>query len=193
VGLLDDWEKSATIAAQRIGNVAMLFVTSTVLLGQSLWLREIANCSDGTPPPVDLDQERKNGEFIRQLIDQETVDAVHDISDGGMLVALAEMALAGGAGVTINPLDLNMPSAAFAFGEEQGRYLVSTESADRVRALASKAGVEAEIVAVFNGSDELRWFTTWREKEWSRIALADLRAAHEGFFPRLMGADAALA
>jgi hypothetical protein len=46
---------------------------------------------------------------------------------------------------------------------------------------------------VFDSRDELRWFTTWREKEWSSVRLADLRAAHEGFFPRLMGADAALA
>jgi phosphoribosylformylglycinamidine synthase len=193
VGLLDDWEKSATIGGGRLGDVIMLIGKSVGHLAQSLWLRELHGRSDGPPPPVDLNGELANGALIRQLVEENLVTAVHDVSDGGMLVALAEMALARDGGMTINPLDLNISGTAFAFGEEQGRYLVATDNGERVRTLAAEKGIEAEIVAVFDSRDELRWFTTWREKEWSSVRLADLRAAHEGFFPKLMGADAALA
>ena len=71
-------------------------------LGQSLWLREIAGREDGPPPPVDLAAERRNGDFVRAQILAGQVRACHDVSDGGMLVAVAEMALAGKTGATLD-------------------------------------------------------------------------------------------
>ena len=72
-------------------------------LGQSLWLREMAGQEEGPPPPVDLAAERRNGDFVRARILAGTVAACHDVSDGGLLVAVAEMALAGDVGARLLP------------------------------------------------------------------------------------------
>jgi phosphoribosylformylglycinamidine synthase len=189
VGLLEDWEKSATIAPQAVGNVIMVIGESRGHLGQSLWLRHIHGRSDGHPPPVDLQEERAHALFVRRLIEQGLATAVHDVSDGGLLVALAEMAMASGRGMLVNPLDLGMSGAAFAFGEDQGRYLLATADSEQVRALATEANVFAETVAVSDAGKCLRWLRTWRRSEWTEIPMTDLRAAHEGFFPRLMGSE----
>jgi phosphoribosylformylglycinamidine (FGAM) synthase-like enzyme len=143
-------------------------------LGQSLWLRHVAGREEGPPPPVDLDAERRNGEFVRGLILDGQVSAVHDISDGGMLVAVAEMALAGGIGAEIGD-----PSHSRAFGEDQARYVVTTANSDAVMAAALTAGVFACRLGV-TGGDKI-----------AGVTLAELRTAHEGFFPHLMGGEIA--
>ena len=199
VGLLDDWEKSAAIGFKGEGETIMLIGQSLGHLGQSLWLRDAHGRNEGAPPAVDLVEEREVAEMIRVMIANGHVSAVHDISDGGLLVALAEMALAGGIGATLNPfgelddpgegqrgrLRSRMSAAAFYFGEEQARYLVST----------FKPGTIARTVGwMSSGCRELG--VTGGEAlvvEGRQLSLADLRAAHEGFFPKLMSADAALA
>src|SRR5690606_27935971 len=98
--------------------------------GQSLWLREIHGREDGPPPPVDLAIERSHAEFIRELIAQGKVSAVHDVSDGGLLVALAEMALAGGIGCELEQIGDHFT----AFGEDQARYVVTSAVADTIQA-----------------------------------------------------------
>jgi len=194
VGLLEDWEKSATIALKNVGDVIMLVGKTAGQLGQSLWLRDVAGQSEGSPPPVNLEDELRNGNFVRDLVRQGLVSAVHDVADGGLLIALAEMALASdGFGLVINPLDLALSPTAFAFGEDQGRYLIATNQPDQVRAIAEEAAVEALTIGSVEGRPRLRWQKTWREPGPVEVPLADLRTAHEGFFPKLMGADAALA
>jgi len=183
VGLLDDWEKSATIAFGRGEGQFIIIGGHASTLGQSVYLREVHGISAGSPPPVDLDRERRHGEFIRSLISRGLVTAVHDISDGGLLVALVEMALAGNTGFivpTIDPIQ--------AFGEDQGRYIVgcTTENGAIIRADAEQLGIPYAH-GTSTGTDHVHF-----DKDWS-IPLTDLRAAHEGFFPRMMGADAALA
>ena len=131
------------------------------------------------PPPVQLADERRAGEFVRSELDSGEWTAVHDISDGGLLVTLAEMALAGGIGATLNdPLD-----TAAAFGEDQGRYLVTAPAGYSDSLIETP--VELRRIGVTGGS-ELSF-------NGQCIALSDLRAAHEGFFPNLMGVDGALA
>jgi len=121
VGLTQDWDKTATIAFKAAGEAIWLIGGDGTHLGQSLWLREVAGREAGAPPPVDLAKERANGEQVRALIEAGTATAVHDVSDGGLLVALAEMALAGRIGCM---LDAAL-STAEAFGEDQSRYLVT--------------------------------------------------------------------
>ncbi|WBO23379.1 phosphoribosylformylglycinamidine synthase subunit PurL [Sphingomonas abietis] len=169
VGLLKDWSKSATIAFKAAGEDILLVGGATGHLGQSLYLREVLGLEAGSPPPVDLAAERKAGELIRELILAGSVTAVHDVSDGGVLVAITEMALAGGIGA-----DLDELSTAQAFGEDQGRYLVTVPAGTTIEG-AVRIGRTSEQATV--------WGTP----------LAALRHAHEGFFPTLMGADAALA
>jgi len=122
VGLMLDHEKMATIAFKAEGQAIWLIGGTGTHLGQSLYLREIVGSEAGPPPPVDLDTERKNGELVRQLISDGVATAVHDLSDGGLLVALAEMAMASGIGATIE----GVTTPAEAFGEDQSRYLVTT-------------------------------------------------------------------
>jgi phosphoribosylformylglycinamidine synthase len=169
IGLLADWSKSATIAFKDEGDAIWLIGGDGTHLGQSIWLREVHGREDGDAPKTDLDQEKARGTAIRGYVGSGEANAVHDISDGGLLVTLAEMALGGNLGCELTiALD-----AATAFGEDQGRYVV-TGSANAAFENAVRIG-------------------TVRGNAVAGISLADLRKAHEAFFPALMGADAALA
>jgi phosphoribosylformylglycinamidine synthase len=189
VGLLDDWEKSATIAFKAEGDEIIVISSARERrgIGQSVWLREIAGRTNGAPPSVDLSAERRVGEFIREAISNGLVNAVHDISDGGLLVALAEMALAGDAGAELTKIS-NQSDSAYWFGEDQETYVVTIDDVTDQRLIdaARRAGLAYEIIGHVGG-DALQIEGA------GSIPLADLRTAHEGFFPRLMGADAALA
>jgi phosphoribosylformylglycinamidine synthase len=130
VGVLEDVSKMATIAIKAPKELIMVIndVTRPIdspQLGQSLWLREIHGREAGNPPSVDLEKERKCGELIRTLIDRGWVSAVHDVSDGGIAVAFAEMALAGGIGGSLSADDYTHTLSAQMFGEDQGRYLIT--------------------------------------------------------------------
>ena len=162
VGVLDDVRTMATIGFKSEDDIIWLLGQEGTHLGQSLWLREIAGREDGDAPVVDLEQERLRSEQVRHLIASGTISAVHDISDGGLLVALAEMALAGGIGCTLrNPL-----TTAQAFGEDQGRYI-----------LTAPPGVDvANAVAI----------GTVGGTKVAGVELADLRVAHESFFQEWM-------
>ena len=191
VGLLDDWRKSATIAFKAEGEHLVLIGHSKSHVGQSLWLGEIQERSDGPPPNVDLAVERRAGELIRSLIASGQVTAVHDCSDGGAAVAVAEMALAGDIGLGMTVVEQIPNPAAILFGEDQGRYVVTTTEPEAVRAAANSAQLFAVPIGM-TGTDRISFDLVGRGGE-QGLSLADLRAAHEGFFPTLMGADAALA
>ena len=170
VGLLDDIKKMATLAFKAEGEHLAVIGANYAELGQSLWLREIQGREDGPPPRVDLKDEKLNGDIVRRLIHEGAVTAVHDISDGGLLVAVAEMALAGNLGVELDPMNTE-----FAFNETQARYLVTYPAdapLDRDAVPFTKIGTVGGDAVHVNGAD---------------IPLADLRAANERFFPELMG------
>src|SRR4029453_11734657 len=126
VGLLDDWEKSATIAFKNEGDEIVIIscARSRGHLGQSLWLNEMAGRIGGPSPHVDLDAEKRVGEFIRDVIATGAVNAVHDISDGGLLVAVAEMALAGKIGAELTKIS-NDQDTGYWFGEDQNSYVAT--------------------------------------------------------------------
>src|SRR5271163_1384382 len=101
VGLLDDFTTSMTLAFKAEGEAILVVGETRGALGQSLYLRDICGREDGAPPPVDLAAERRHGDFVRELIRDGSVTAVHDISDGGLVIALAEMAMASGIGAVL--------------------------------------------------------------------------------------------
>ena len=138
VGLIDDFTKSASIAFKRSGQAILLVGETTGWLGQSMYLRELASREDGAPPPVDLVEERENGEFVRALVIDGTATASHDVSDGGLLVAVAEMAIASGIGAVLSDAPGDIPAHAHWFGEDQARYVI-TVAADRVDAVLQQA------------------------------------------------------
>jgi phosphoribosylformylglycinamidine synthase len=145
VGLLADYAKSASLAFKAEDEAVLLIGAAPGWLGQSLYLRDVCGREEGAPPPVDLAAERRHGEFVRGLIAAGTATAVHDISDGGLLVALAEMAMASGIGAELDTPAGAVPHA-FWFGEDQGRYAltVSQAAAASVLAAAEKAGIPAQ-------------------------------------------------
>jgi phosphoribosylformylglycinamidine synthase II len=163
VGLMLDHTKMATIAFKKAGDVVWLIGPQGSHLGQSLWLRELHGREEGPPPAVDLKLELYNGETVRQLIGDGDVSAVHDVSDGGLLVALAEMAMASGLGVALE-VELD---AAQAFGEDQSRYVVTTpadvvlEGATRL-GLVGGASVAGVPVATLKAANEA-FFRDWME------------------------------
>jgi phosphoribosylformylglycinamidine synthase len=173
IGLMKDWRQSSTIGFKAAGEHIYVIGGTLGHLGQSIWLREIAGREDGTPPPVDLEAEREASELIRRLIAEGKVTAVHDVADGGLLVAIAEMALAGNIGARLEGID----SHAFAFGEDQGRYVVTAKDG----ADLAGAGVRVARIGV-TGGDAIAGL----ERD---LPLADLRRTNEKFFPELMGKE----
>jgi len=185
VGLLADWEKSATIGFKAEGEQLILIGHSDSHVGQSLWLEVIHGRREGTPPAVDLAAEKRAGECIRRLIVEGLVTAVHDCSDGGAAVTAAEMALAGNIGMTMTVVAQIPNPGAILFGEDQGRYVVTTRDPDRVRALANEAQLFAVPIGTTGGNALV--FDLVDRGGTQSVSLEVLRAAHEGFFPNLMG------
>ena len=138
VGLIEDFTKSATLAFKRPDETILLVGETTGWLGQSIYLRDICGREDGAPPPVDLTEERENGDFVRSLVLDGVATAVHDLSDGGLLIGLAEMAIASGIGATLEAAPTDIPAHAHWFGEDQARYLV-TVPAGKVEAVLTRA------------------------------------------------------
>ncbi len=179
VGVIADVAAAAAPAFAEVGHAILLVGDTLGWLGQSLYLREICRREEGAPPPVDLAAERANGDFVRTLIAERRVTACHDLSDGGLAVALAEMALAGAVGATVD-LPEDAPSHAWLFGEDQARYLVavSPSGVDAVLARAGGAGVSCRRIGT-TGGDALVLGAV-------AISLAALRGAHEDWLPRFM-------
>jgi phosphoribosylformylglycinamidine synthase subunit PurL len=179
VGLIDDFTKSATLAFKAADEAIVLIGETTGWLGQSLYLREICEREEGAPPPVDLAAERRNGDLVRALIGEGIASAVHDVSDGGVLIALAEMAMASGIGAELDRVP--SPAHAFWFGEDQGRYLVAVAAgaAEKVMARARAAGVTVRQLGL-TGGDAL---TLEGERP---IPVARLRERFEGWLPAYM-------
>src|SRR5262249_57845563 len=119
VGVIGDVAKSAPVAFRQPGEVILVVGETKGHFGQSIYLRELHGREEGAPPPIDLAAEKRNGDFIRTQILAGTVTACHDCADGGLLVALAEMAVAGDLGATLRtPAELGGPPHAFSFGED---------------------------------------------------------------------------
>lgn len=190
IGLLANWSKSATIAFKGTGDVIVLIGRRTGHLGQSLWLREVHGREEGMPPPVDLAAERRNSAFVRAHIATGALTAVHDVSDGGVAVTIAEMALAGTIGAMLHaPLPCGV--ACSLFGEDQGLYVATIADSLLLDTLmaADAAGVEIERIGRTIAN---RLIFELPDNDYV-VTLADLRAAHEGFFPTLMRDAGALA
>ncbi len=186
VGVIDDVSKMATIGFKNEGDAIFLVGEKPGKgrwnIGQSLWLREKFGREEGAPPPVDLAKEREAGEFVLQLVNRKIATAVHDVADGGLLVALSEMALAGNLGCQLLALDQRKGHyEASLFGEDQGRYVVCGD-AETILEVSSDSDIEIYRIGTVKG-DHI-WITDPVKDSLllDKIALADLRAAHESFF-----------
>jgi phosphoribosylformylglycinamidine synthase len=185
VGLMADVHKMATVALKREGDAIIVIGETTGHLGQSIYLREIEGREEGACPPVDLATERQNGEFVRGLIEQGRVDTVHDVSDGGLLVALAEMALVGNIGLEVGIAGETTESIPFFFGEDQARYILAVP-ADRTQDILDEARNHGLFVTALGKTHAAKTLRVAREGE---VSLSSLRSAHESWFPNYMSAE----
>jgi phosphoribosylformylglycinamidine synthase subunit PurL len=176
VGLMKDWTKMATVAFKAQGDAILLVGPVGSHLGQSAYLRDVEGKEVGPPPPVDLGLEKRNGDFVRNLITSGQVTAVHDISDGGLASAVIEMALAGKFGA-----ELTVSDHLKLFGEDQARYVVTCTSKEVVKIITQghAKGVDVIRVGSVSGLAEVNFGGTV-------VTLAELSDAHEGWFPKYM-------
>jgi phosphoribosylformylglycinamidine synthase len=185
VGLIADYAHRADFSSLREGDVVIIIGDEDGDLGQSMYLREVHGREDGAPPTVDLAVERRNGDFVRSLIQEGLVRTVHDLSDGGLIAAAAEMALASNVGMTFGYMYYGVKEL---FGEGQSRYLIAVplSESEEIYRRAGAANVFAHPVAGAGGDS----LVVVRDSGADRfsISLERLRAAHEGWMPGFMGA-----
>ncbi|MEM9053946.1 MAG: AIR synthase-related protein, partial [Pseudomonadota bacterium] len=215
VGLIEDLDKVSTLKGAQPGDTLILIGETKGHLGASLYAREILGLDGeeaGPPPPVDLETEKRNADFVRSLIEQGLVNAVHDVSDGGIACAVAEMALASGVGVWVDAFCL--PNEfAYLFGEQSGRFLISAsqQQIDAWRDVplvqdffeeevsVMSAETEASSEQVIFWPNDIGGFFKNNDEEISvviqaippepretKLPLSRLREAHEGWLPTYM-------
>ncbi len=181
VGLVEDIGRIATLPFKAAGEAILLVGETRGHLGQSLYLREIVGREAGPPPPVDLKAERRNGDAVRGLIAEGLVTACHDASDGGLAVALAEMAMASGLGATIEPPRGDIPPHAWLYGEDQGRYVLTAR--DPAPVLARLEAAEVPCARIGTTGGEVIAMPGARP-----VAVAVLVERHESWLPAHMAA-----
>jgi len=158
----------------REGHVALLVGETEGHLGQSALLAEVFNREDGDAPAVDLEAEKRNGDFIRA--NRDLITACTDLSDGGL--ALAAFELAEGSGVGVH---LDAGATEILFGEDQGRYLIACnfDQAEALMIAAGQAGVPMSSVGRFTG-ETVRF-------DGSEAPLEELSALFRGSFEQALG------
>ena len=144
-----------------------------------MYLRDICGREEGAPPPVDLAAEKRNGDVVRGMIHAGTATAVHDVSDGGLLIALAEMAIASGIGAQLLAAPSSIVPHAYWFGEDQARYVLAVPDAASLIRAAEAAGLAAARIGTSGGQDLTL-------PDGGTISVRALRVAHERFFPSWM-------
>ncbi|MBU6318798.1 MAG: phosphoribosylformylglycinamidine synthase subunit PurL [Alphaproteobacteria bacterium] len=193
VGLVHPGAKTAGIRGARSGDKLLLLGRSQGHLGASLYARVILKLEGrdaGSPPPVDLQAEKRASALVRKLIAEDRITAVHDVSEGGLACAAAEMALASNVGLRLRPSADGRSVAAWLFGECQARYLLAVPS-------DSWADVVGELDLAKQAWDLAGEFWMSDSEEASialdgrQISLKTLRDANEGWLPAYMSGQPA--
>ncbi len=174
VGLLADASKRASVNFKREGDIVVLVGETEGHLGASLYLKELFGEERGTPAKVDLAAEKRNGNFVRSIIETGDIDTCHDISGGGLLVTLAEMAMASNMGANIT-LDGDHGTL---FGEDQARYVmaVAADKLDDIQEAAQSTNIPFKVIGTVGGDNLV-------VTDKVNVAVSDLKNAHESFFP----------
>ncbi|WP_336294813.1 phosphoribosylformylglycinamidine synthase subunit PurL [Bartonella sp. CB169] len=183
VGLLSDWSKMVTIGGMQEGDIIVLIGVCGSHLGQSIYARKILNIDAGAPPYVDLKLEKKHGQFVRNIIDRSFVRAAHDLSDGGLAIALAEMVIKAGKGIKAKLSNIQ-PHHAELFGEDQGRYLLAVKphALNNLKELAQVESVSLTELGIVEGNSlNIDGILT--------LSVDKLTQAYESWFPRFMDKD----
>ncbi len=180
VGLMKDVTKHASVPFKGEGQAILLIGDTKGHLGQSIYVREMLGREEGPAPAIDLKIERRNGDFVRGLIEAGRLTTVHDVSDGGLAVALAEMAMSSGIGARVAHAGAGSRTG-FWFGEDQARYVLAVPAGDVERILsdAKLAGVPAVKLGETSG-------TSLQFDGEAGVSVKTLKAGHEEWLPKLM-------
>ena len=181
VGLIPDLSYVSTLNGAKDGDTLILLGVTTGWLGASIYLREILSSENGAPPPVDLEAEKLYGDYVRKLIRMRRVNAVHDLSDGGLAIAACEMAFTNNIGVSLASPPNMTKHHAWLFGEDQARYLLAVDeySVNPIISTAKDKGMAAQIVGKIGG-DRISAAGAFD------VSLAGLREKHEAWLPDFM-------
>ena len=181
VGLIPDLSYVSTLNGAKDGDTLILLGVTTGWLGASIYLREILSSENGAPPPVDLEAEKLYGDYVRKLIRMRRVNAVHDLSDGGLAIAACEMAFTNNIGVSLAGPPNMTKHHAWLFGEDQARYLLAVDeySVNPIISTAKDKGMAAQIVGKIGG-DRISAAGAFD------VSLAGLREKHEAWLPDFM-------
>ncbi len=179
VGLIRDADKAMGLAFKEMDETIIMIGDKGTDLGQSLYLRHVHGVEAGEAPVVDLTKEKQNGSFIRKIISDQLISSCHDVSDGGLLCAIAEMAMASKseAGYVGASLDLDINEENL-FAEDQARYVVTTSDSMSLAALCEKENIPYTIV----GTTKPSTISIGDEA----ITVADLHEANEAWLPNYM-------
>jgi len=183
VGLMKDVTRMASVAFKREGDEILLLGEKKGHMGQSVYLREIEGLTGekaGACPPIDLKAEKKTGDFLRELITAGVIDTAHDVSDGGLAVAIAEMAMAAGKGAKISlPDDVDV--IPFLFGEDQGCYIIAAPADIAADIVSDAASHDVAVQTLGNVEGASLKFEGIGE-----TTVEDLKHAHEAWLPGYM-------
>jgi phosphoribosylformylglycinamidine synthase II len=180
VGVLDDYRDALTMGVTHDGETLLLIGAEGAHLGQSLYVRECFGKEEGPAPEVDFAAERRTGTLVRALASAQSVSCCHDIADGGLLVAIAEMLMAGN-GIGADLSQLADKDSGFWFGEDQARYIVATHDPETVKTMAAEAGVPVTVLGRTFGTDLI--------VPGKKIAVKDLIARNEAWLPAYMNGE----
>ncbi len=181
VGLIPNLDYFATLAGAKEGDAIIMIGDTTGWIGSSIYLRDIAHREEGAPPPVDLALEKKNGDYVRRLIRDRRVNAVHDCSDGGLLITVTEMALAGDIGFNLNRPQNSCPISGWYFGEDQARYILAVDpnSVNPIISTAEGQGIKAAQIGTFSG-------TQLSSNDGLSLDIDTVRSTYEAWLPQFM-------
>ena len=176
VGLISNYKNVVTMQLKENDNILLVIGKTEGHLDQSLFSRDILNEKNGPPPEINLFNEKNNGETILKLIDQKFIKAAHDVSLGGILVALSKMCIKSKKGATLKKPDYLINQFEYLFGEDQGRYIIEIDKKNlqNVIKILSENSVHFDELGVVNNEDLIiddktkvsiddliKWHTTW--------------------------------
>ena len=182
VGLIDDYEQAVSMGLNEAGLTLMEVgpEAGDTGLSASVYAKLLAGTEDGAPPAVDLEAERAVGAFLRSQMAEGVIAAAHDIADGGLLVAVADMLIAGNVGAEMAVPDTD--AHGWAFGEDQARYVVAVSNADAFIAAAEAASISVRPCGKTIAAAELKL------EDSDTISVEELSTAYEACLPDLMAA-----
>ena len=148
VGLLKNINNMMTFNFKNTESIIAVIGETSGHLSQSALIYDVIGDKEGPPPQINLKEEKKNGLFVSDLIKGKLVNAVHDVSHGGIIVTLAEMCMASNIGAKIKVSGSNSDKIKYLFSEDQARYLIeiSKKNLEKIKKTANTKNIKINII-----------------------------------------------